>query len=251
MAWIPAAIIGGTSLVGMMLDDSGDDAKDVARIQAAKAYPGQKTVAKALAPYLWENVDTGLTEQEKTQYRSTGKTNILQQVRGTQKQTSNIFASQGLKGGRVADMLAGISESAFPEFARLESNIFGLDQAKKDKRMKDILDFLNLKAGEGEEAGGGYTPGSIESIVAGLLQGGGPGANYGGGTSTGNVGQVSTGFQQGIQGILDSMGYGTDISVSSSGVSSGPGGAGPGAGVAGGVGGSMGSAGAGGPSAGW
>jgi hypothetical protein len=232
MAWIPAAIIGGTSLIGGLLDDSDDTradaSRDVAQIGARKSYPGQKQIASTLAPYLWENLETGLTEKEKTQYRSTGKTSILQQTKGQQDKASNILASQGLRGGRVADMLSRIGESSLPQFTKLENDIMNVDQAKKNKRIADILTFLSLQAGEEEDIGGAFKPGSVQDVMNKLLSGNPGETGYGGGTTGGFTGVPAGQVETSISSMIGSLiGGESDISVESSGVSVGPGPSGP------------------------
>lgn len=162
MAWIGASIIGGgLGFLGGLLDDSGTDVANVqgqyslqaAQAAARKSYPGQKDIAKALAPYLWENYDVGLTDEEKTLYRSEGKTNILQASKANVNNIKNNFASQGLKGGAVATNIKDALNATLPQFANLETGIMKADIAKKQQSLGDIFTYLSLAAGEGEDVG--------------------------------------------------------------------------------------------------
>jgi len=116
----------------------------MANLQSGKAYPGQGKLAAELAPYLWENINTGLTPEEKKLYYNQGKTSILQADKSNRGQASKIFASQGLKGGSIANLLASTNAS---EFTKLNNNIMLADINKKNMRIEDILKFLSLKAG--------------------------------------------------------------------------------------------------------
>ena len=160
MTWAAVAI-GGASLVGgyMSAQSSSKNAKLAANTQlaqaqmmATEAYPGQKSIAKALAPFLWENLNQGLTEDEKLQYRGEGKTSILQGAKSGEKAITNIAASQGLKGGAITRAISGVREGTIPQFAKLEGDIRGLDVNLKRKSISDILQFLSLATHEGEGA---------------------------------------------------------------------------------------------------
>jgi hypothetical protein len=147
--------VGGSIYGGMK---AGEAQEDIAKMQIAssekiaqaslqRAYPGQKSIAKLLGPYLMENLGVGLTEKEKETYRGAGRTGILKGVQSAQRGASKILASQGLRGGRVADILSDIGETSIPQFARLESDISQQDIGLKRQRIQDVLGFLNLKAG--------------------------------------------------------------------------------------------------------
>lgn len=139
--------LGVMGLLGGLLLSGGEGGQ--APAPGAEAYTGQKDIAKVLAPYLWENLDVGLTEEEKGLYRGAGKTSILQSAKAAQGQVSKTAASQGLRGGRVQDILSGVMEQTIPQFAQLEQGIMGKDIEMKQKRVQDILNFMNLKAGVG------------------------------------------------------------------------------------------------------
>lgn len=169
-----AVALGAASLIGSYLQskqqadiaESGYSAQvESAKIQAPKAYPGQKELATKLAPYLWENLDIGLTEQEKNVYRGEAKTPVLQALKSLTGETSKYAASQGLRGGSIADILSRIEEQKLPAFAQIESNIMKSDIAKKQTRIADILAFLDLKAGESEES---VTEGNIPTTDTGI-----------------------------------------------------------------------------------
>ena len=167
MGWETALITGGMSILGDLLGDN--DAPDntgnlaatgansieainakgpwdvaVADIMGKKAYAGQKDLAKNVAPYLWENLEVGLTEQEKQGFRGAGRTSIADTLLGTKRKASSSAASQGLKGGSIANILSGIDEQKVGAFAGLESDIAGLDMARKKTRMDELQNFLSL-----------------------------------------------------------------------------------------------------------
>jgi hypothetical protein len=194
VAWgIPVALA-ASSVIGSLLSDSGGDAEDVARIQAPRAYPGQKGIAKMLAPYLWENIDVGLTEKEKNLYRGEGLTGILQGAKGARRTASRTAASQGLRGGSIANILSDITESTIPARGKLESTIMTADILRKRKRIQDILAFLNLKAGYGEDIESDELTAPINSIQQIIQDMGFPGAD---------LGQDSDGgYDPGIPGVI-------------------------------------------------
>lgn len=133
----------------------GVTARDVAGIQAGtapKAFAGQGRIAELLGPMLFENLDVGLTEQERQTFRGAGRSAIQAGVRSATRGTSRAFASQGLRGGNVATALSGIEESIIPQFAELESGISREDISLKRKRIAELLQFLGLTTfQEGEE----------------------------------------------------------------------------------------------------
>ena len=49
------------------------------------SYEGQRDISKQLSSFLWENLDKGLTEEEKTRFRSKGRTSILDAIKGTKR----------------------------------------------------------------------------------------------------------------------------------------------------------------------
>lgn len=144
MAWMMPAATVGSALIGGLFEEDAPEPK-----QQRFAYPGQKSIAKALTPYLWESLGTGLTEREKRLYRGEGRTSILQAVKAAQKQAGGTYAAQGLRGGRIADILSGIGEAGISELGKLETDIMSKDIEIKRKRLSDILNYLALSAGEG------------------------------------------------------------------------------------------------------
>lgn len=135
---------------GGLLDDSDEMMAEAQKTGGRYAYPGQKKIASMLSPYLWESLGTGLTKEEKSMYRGAGKTSIMQGIKSARNRASSTYASQGLRGGRVADVLTRIDESAIPAMAKLETDIMSTDIGLKRKRISDILQFLGLTAGYGE-----------------------------------------------------------------------------------------------------
>lgn len=189
--WVSAAILGGTSLLGGLLDDSdeqeiqayrykselsseaseeqteayryaanlgyqSDIAKTLAslnigKLGARRALPGQAEAAKNLQSYLFESLDEGLTEKERKLFRGAGKTNILQASEAAKKAASRGAAAQGLKGGAIANILAGIDQSTIPAMGKLETDIAALDAQTRRKAISDILALLGTPAGVTEE----------------------------------------------------------------------------------------------------
>ena len=187
-----ALILGGTGLLGGLLDDSEQEAAEIragasiesskisaealiqseliraattnqqgllqalAALQAAglsgrTSLPGQSEISEALSPYLWENIDIGLTEKEKTLFRGAGKTNILKSAKDTRGLMTKRAASQGLRGGSISNILSNIDESVLPSLAKVETNIAELDVARRQGRISDILTFLSLEGGQTPE----------------------------------------------------------------------------------------------------
>jgi len=177
MAYWDSAIVGITSLLGGLLDTSGEDAIKAAQAGSNKkyAYPTQKSIAKDFGPYLWEGIGKGLTGEEKDLYRGEGKTSILQASKGAQTQASRTSAAQGLRGGTIANILAGIQSQEIPAMAGLETGIMGADINKKQTNIANLMSFLGLAAGEEDPAYGSNQ--SIASIINKLYPGGGEGGN--------------------------------------------------------------------------
>lgn len=147
-----AAITGGLGFLGGLFDDSDETAANAAmyaaQMGAKKIYPEQKELASKLGPYLSENLGIGLTQQEKDLYRGEAKTSILQGAKAAKRSISDIMASQGLRGGAVADRIAKTDESTLPQFASFENMMAQLDIKKKRQSIQDIINFLALSAGE-------------------------------------------------------------------------------------------------------
>jgi len=168
-ALIPSAL----GFVSGLLDDSADTAGQYG-VQAAqatqrKAYPGQKLLASKLAPYLWENLGIGLTEEEKSTMRGAGRTGILQSIKANRMKISDIYASQGLRGGTVASALKSAGDITKP-FAELESGISMQDINLKRKRISDIINFLNLQSGAGYDIGEDTGSGNISDELKNAYQ---------------------------------------------------------------------------------
>lgn len=156
MAWPVIAAVAASALSSYLASRSQSEAAEMSA-EATKtggkyAYPGQKSIAKALTPYLWENLNVGLTDQEKSLYRGEARTSVLQAIKGSERNISQTAAAQGLKGGSIANILSQSEASKYPAFASIETGIMKEDIAKKNKRLEDILKFLSLSAGYGEEA---------------------------------------------------------------------------------------------------
>ena len=157
MAGIPwgSIIQAGGGLLAGLLDDSEEESNktylQAAQLKGQYAYPGQKKIARSLAPYLWENVNMGLSESEKRLMRGAGRTSIMQGIRDSIAKGKSIYAGQGLRGGAVARALSGISESRVPQLAKLETDISAADIKARKERVTDILKFLALSAGYGED----------------------------------------------------------------------------------------------------
>lgn len=221
VAWAIPAALGAAGLIsGLLGDDDNDDGDKYvqsAQIGARKSYPGQHATAKKLAPYLWENVDIGLTEKEKELFRGAGKTSILQGVSGARNQARKTYSSQGLRGGTVASALSRIDESRIPALGKLETDIYALDSNLKRKRIAELLAFLGLEAGidpdavtgGGNQAATGRAPTTIAEILQGFPGVGGgetdglgdsPGQGMGLGDSSGVGGMDSAGGGVGIGG---------------------------------------------------
>lgn len=144
MSIIGAALVsGGLGLLGGLLED---DPKQ--QYQGQFAYPGQYKIAEGLGDYLWENIDTGLTADEKGFMRGAGKSKILTQSLGAKKVAKRQAASQGLRGGSIADIINDITAAEIPAIGSLETEIMALDVNQKRKRISDLLSFLGLKAGK-------------------------------------------------------------------------------------------------------
>jgi len=153
-AWAGYALAGaGGSVIDYFLSEDDTSQVDAARIMANAqkkyAYPGQKTLAASITPYLFENLGEGLTEKEKNIYRGEGKTQILQTAMGGKEQITSGAAGQGLKGGAVADILRRNFETTIPAMGQLETNIMKADIQRKDQNIQNILGYLSLSAGEG------------------------------------------------------------------------------------------------------
>lgn len=168
------------------INASGEWSVKAADIMAKKAYPGQKDLATNLAPYLWENLDVGLTGQEKQEFRGMGRTAVDTSIRGQRRGVKTNAATQGLRGGTIADMVAGVNSQQTPAYAGLETNISALDQQVKKKRMDDILKFLSLNTyGEGGTSSetGNSTPAPLsafDQVLADIGYIGGGGGGVGG-----------------------------------------------------------------------
>ena len=183
VAWAIPAAIGAAGLLSGLLDDSDETSADAmtksAQIGARKSYPGQHKIAKSLAPFLWENLDVGLTEQEKQTFRGAGRTSVLQGNASTRGQVTKTAASQGLRGGTIAEMLSRINPAQ--GFSEVESGISQQDILLKRKRMDDILKFLSLEAGKNPDGSGNKKNKTISDTVEEFFRdNGGPGVNYGG-----------------------------------------------------------------------
>lgn len=190
-------------------------AGDIAAGAARRTFPGQRSLAKNVAPFLWENIDVGLTEKEKEHYRDTGRTNILKGIESTKRGVTRAAASQGLRGGAVADIVSGVYESQYPLFGKLESDITSMDISRKKQRVAELLAFLGLESGYdlGEVPRSEFpeipstkttptnqTPQTIERIITGLVvdntgPGVGPAEGPGttGGFGSGGVGDAGGG----------------------------------------------------------
>ena len=200
MAGLVGSIIaGGLGFLGGLFQDSGSD---VAAAGKYEAYPGQKSIAKAITPYLWEslnkektatklpdnslnyakgtiqdfvtralgtsgvNTDTskyanasylnkampsieanlgGLTGAEKTLYTSLGKQNIMSGVKSSLASTSKSAASQGLRGGTIANILANVSSQTIPAMGKLGTDISQMDIAKKQQAIQDIISSAGIQ----------------------------------------------------------------------------------------------------------
>ena len=187
MAGVAAALIGGgLGFLGGLLDDSDTDVANIgagastesAKIMSRKAYPGQRDLATKIAPYLWEHIDTGLTETDKQIYRGAGRTSVSQALKSAGGIASRKASSQGLKGGSIANILAEIESRKATGFAGIESDIAVKDIERKKSRVQELLAFLALQAGNEPGAGGGGTGGgSIGNILA-RGGGGGGSADY-------------------------------------------------------------------------
>lgn len=199
MAGIPwdTIISSGASFLGGLLDESDETWLQGQKISSAfgakYAYPGQKALGGKISSYLWENLNTGLTEGEKRLMRGAGKTSILQGVRSAKAGTSRSAASQGLRGGSIANILANIDKSKISAFGKLETDIQTADINTKRQNIKDILTYLSLSAGYGEDAGSSSGGNSqIASIVNSLYGGGGGSAASGAGPGGGNAPATSS-----------------------------------------------------------
>jgi len=190
-------ISSGADFLGGLLDDS-DEVEAQSKIQSAAfgaryAYPGQKALGGKVSNYLWENLGLGLTESEKRLMRGSGRTSIMQGVKSATGDTRKQAASQGLRGGAIANILANINQSKVPAFAKLESDISSKDMTLKRERMKDILTYLGLSAGYGEDAGSsGSGNATIAGIVNSLYGSGGSGGSSGAGPGGGNAPATSS-----------------------------------------------------------
>jgi hypothetical protein len=120
------------------------------------ALEGQDVVARALGEDISGRVGVGLTEEEKQVYRGAGRTGIDTAIKGQLEKAKQILASQGLRGGSVADILGDIELSQVGEYAGLESNIMQADIAKKAGNIQEALAFMNLR--------GAPTRGDIKSV---------------------------------------------------------------------------------------
>jgi len=110
-------------------------------------YKTQPDIARALGPYLWESLGEGLTAQEEKAYRGKAKTAVSREVESKKGTISDMLSSQGLRGGRVADILAGIDETGITSMMNFETELVGQDIKKKNKSIADLFQFLSLSAG--------------------------------------------------------------------------------------------------------
>jgi hypothetical protein len=110
-------------------------------------YMGQSSFMETLAPYIEENLK-GLTTQEWDLYRGEGRDAIATAAKGASQEISTLAASQGLKGGSIANILAGTAESQIPAFAGLETEIAKIDIEKKSQSIQDALAFSGLELTE-------------------------------------------------------------------------------------------------------
>ncbi len=165
MAGLVGSILGASTLgfLGGLLDDDGGSSKSSKRMAKAqvesskisartqRVFPGQKKLAEILAPFLAENLDVGLTEEEKDVYRTTGREAVDKATRGSVRNVERGAASQGLRGGSIANIISNLYEERAPAYGAVESDIMGMDIAHKRKRIADILGFLGLRMGYDEE----------------------------------------------------------------------------------------------------
>ncbi|GAG59155.1 unnamed protein product [marine sediment metagenome] len=145
-----------------------------AAIEAGKTkkYPYQTALAKEFGSYMTERIGTGLSPEEKTLYRSTGRGAISEALVAEKGRVAGEYGAQGLRGGAVAGALRRVGEGRAPAMAGVETAIMGADIAAREQTIAQVLQFLGIIPAkeEWEEPGAGGADGmsqSIQNILAG------------------------------------------------------------------------------------
>lgn len=161
---------------------------------AAMQYPGQMETGQNLADYLDERIGLGLTDVEQQLYRTKGKGMIEKGIAAGTEGIETTYASQGLRGGAVAEAVGGL-ESQRPElYGGLESRIMEADIGAREQNISQALAFLQTSAAPRSPTGesvqpttpvaappaGGGLPGGPTPAYQPVSVGGGTGGIVGG-----------------------------------------------------------------------
>ena len=131
---------------------------------AARQYPGQMKTGQSLSEYLQSKIGTGLSGEEKGLYRSMGSTAIEKGIAGALEEAETTYASQGLRGGSVAERLGQISGSRPELYGSLENKIMEADMGVREQNIAQTLSFLQTSAAPQSS---GYPGGESAETVGG------------------------------------------------------------------------------------